>query len=365
MPTETLLSAETNPAVPGMVSVVLIFLNEQRYLAEAVESVRRQNYTNWELLLVDDGSTDLSPSIAKGYASADGRIRYLTHPGRQNLGMSSSRNLGLAHARGEYVAFLDGDDVYLPSRLGRHVEVLAEQPSIMMVASDHLRWFADAEPALGASHAVHVRGFFAIGDQVWKPPLGLMVAVGISYLGLGICNVTVRRAAAQSVGGFESQFTALYEDQAFTSKIACRFPVYVMQEYLARYRHHPASWTRRAKESGAVDAKVPQADTLRFAEWLLSHLQQMGIDDPLLISLIRARIPRSGTTPVRWQRAKVQLTAKVKRMLVAVAPRGWIVPLMVLDYQRDRRRAALEYARLAEMVSARALERALQSESQQ
>ena len=82
------------------VSVTIIFLDEERFLAEAVESVLAQSYTNWELLLVDDGSTDRSTEIARGYALANpDRIRYLEHPGHANRGMSASRNLGVRSAR--------------------------------------------------------------------------------------------------------------------------------------------------------------------------------------------------------------------------------------------------------------------------
>ena len=78
-----------------LVSAVIIFLNAERFLEEAIESVRAQTYTDWELLLVDDGSTDGSSGCARRHAAAEpGRIRYLDHPGHVNLGMSAARNLG-------------------------------------------------------------------------------------------------------------------------------------------------------------------------------------------------------------------------------------------------------------------------------
>ena len=89
------------------VSVVLIFLDAERFLREAIESVLAQTFSAWELLLVDDGSTDGSSEIARCYAAEHpGAIRYLTHPGRENRGMSASRNLGIGAAAGEFVAFI-------------------------------------------------------------------------------------------------------------------------------------------------------------------------------------------------------------------------------------------------------------------
>src|SRR6266545_8317921 len=95
-----------------LVSTVMIFLDAEPFLEEAIDSVFVQTYRHWELLLVDDGSTDGSSDIAKRYAREHpGRVRYLEHPGHENRGTSASRNLGVRHSRGELVALLDADDV--------------------------------------------------------------------------------------------------------------------------------------------------------------------------------------------------------------------------------------------------------------
>src|SRR5689334_8794235 len=112
-----------------LVSVVLIFLNEERFLSEAIDSVLVQTYSNWELLLVDDGSVDGSSRIAKQYAEQNTeRVRYVEHPGHENRGMSASRNLGIQNASGEFIAFLDADDVWLPNKLRRQLAILSEHP---------------------------------------------------------------------------------------------------------------------------------------------------------------------------------------------------------------------------------------------
>ena len=100
------------------VSVVTIFLDEELFLGEAIESVRAQTFSDWELILVDDGSRDRSADIARSFAEAEPeRIRYLQHLGATNRGMSASRNIGLKESRGDLVAFLDGDDVWLPDNV--------------------------------------------------------------------------------------------------------------------------------------------------------------------------------------------------------------------------------------------------------
>src|SRR5262245_39269876 len=97
---------------PPLISAITIFLNGDRFIREAIESVLAQTYQSWERLLGDDGSTDGSSAIALEYASRfPGRIRYIEHEGHHNRGMSASRNAGIRHARGRYIALLDADDV--------------------------------------------------------------------------------------------------------------------------------------------------------------------------------------------------------------------------------------------------------------
>src|SRR5919109_4752706 len=91
-----------------LVSIIIPFLNAEKFIQEAIESVFAQTYDNWELFMVDDGSTDASTEIARGYAQQNPeKVRYLEHLGHQNRGISASRNLGLSHAKGQYVAMLD------------------------------------------------------------------------------------------------------------------------------------------------------------------------------------------------------------------------------------------------------------------
>jgi glycosyltransferase involved in cell wall biosynthesis len=333
----------------GLVSIVIIFLNEERFLREAIESVLAQDYPSWELLLVDDGSTDASPDIARSFARQDARIRCLSHPGGANRGMSASRNLGLTHSRGEYVAFLDADDTYMPDRLSRHVAVLDAHPAIAMTGSGYIRWFADGSDAREMEHA---RPFVAAGDLVWQPPLGLLIVTRVPYLNMGTCSLTVRRSVALEVGGFEDSFRGLYEDQVFASKILARYPVYVLQAYLARYRHHAGSWTRRAKAPRAAGDDAI-AHSARFADWLLGYLAEHGIDDPLVLEAVRDRQRREAAEPGPLGRARRRVGGTAKAVLERVLPRDWYIRLLILDYETDGRRARRDYERLARLLSER------------
>jgi glycosyltransferase involved in cell wall biosynthesis len=128
------------------VSVVIIFLNAKFFLDGAIQSVLRQSFTDWELLLVDDDSWDGSSESAKPWAEhhAD-RILYLEHPGHANLGMSASRNLGIRHAKGRFVAFLDADDEWMPAKLTEHVAVMKGRSDVAMTYGPALHWRPDAQ----------------------------------------------------------------------------------------------------------------------------------------------------------------------------------------------------------------------------
>ena len=116
------------------VSIVTPFLNAERFLAESVESVLAQTRDDWELLLVDDGSSDRSRAIACAYAARyPDRIHVLSHPENRHRGASASRNVGTARAVGEYIAYLDADDVYLPGKLAHQVPLLDAHPEVGIV----------------------------------------------------------------------------------------------------------------------------------------------------------------------------------------------------------------------------------------
>ncbi len=116
-----------------MISVVIPVMNRESELVAAIESVQRQTDGDWELLIVDDGSTDASLMVARGMQSTDSRIRSLVHPHRMNLGPGASRNLGVEAARGEYVAFLDSDDVLERSALATFQSTFEKFPAAAAV----------------------------------------------------------------------------------------------------------------------------------------------------------------------------------------------------------------------------------------
>lgn len=248
-----------------LVSVIVIFLDAEAFLDEAIASVLRQTWGNWELLLVDDGSTDASAAIARRHcAEHPGRVRYLHHEGLVNRGMSASRNLGLREAAGELVAFLDADDVWPAAKLAEQVAVARAHPRAGMICGAMCYWrswdaaqgLPDRVVRVGAAADRVVRGrdlmaaLYPLGDGQAPCPSVLMV----------------RRQVASAVGGFEENFTGalqMYEDQAFLAKVYAATDVYVSSRVWVDYRQHARSCVATVSRDGLY-----QAVRRHFLEWL-------------------------------------------------------------------------------------------------
>ncbi|MGH2371196.1 MAG: glycosyltransferase, partial [Chloroflexota bacterium] len=258
-----------------LVSVVLIFLNAERFLAEAIQSVIAQTYPRWELLLVDDGSSDHSTAIAGRYAGRDpDRIRYLEHPGHRNLGMSASRALGLRHARGDYLALLDADDVWLPEKLVRQVAILEANPQAAMLFGAPLYWFGwTGRPEDRALD--YVIDLKLPAARLYDPPSLLLPFLQRTAPPPCPSDVLVRRVMAVRVGGFEAHFTGVhmvYEDQAFFSKLLLRYPAFVSGETWDRYRQHPESCYAVSKATGGREIARHY-----YLNWFRQYLRDQGL----------------------------------------------------------------------------------------
>jgi glycosyltransferase involved in cell wall biosynthesis len=261
-----------------LVSAIIIFLNEERFLQEALESVSAQSYDNWELLLVDDGSSDGSSAIAQRFAAEHpGKVRYLEHDGHQNRGMSASRNLGIRHARGTYISYLDGDDVWLPHKLERQVEILTAHPEAAMVYGPLQLWYSwtgDPEDAQRDElYGLHADGVSVIGDRLIQAPR--LLSLFLQYPALIPSGIMIQRALLQSLGGAEDAFYGSYEDAVVLVKVCLTATVFVSSECWYKYRRHPDAWCK-------VERRLGRAEHNRwlFLQWVDSYLTQQGVIDP-------------------------------------------------------------------------------------
>ena len=317
-PYRAALVARLRPAAPRVepssrasartVSVIVCFRDAGGHLAEAIASVEAQEHDRFELILVDDGSTDSSTQIARTAALRDPeRIRYLDHPGHANLGKSSSRNAGLRAAHGDYVVFLDADDLLLPGKLSHQAAFLDSERGADAVYGRTWYWDEPGE----RSHARERLSRLGVSWGETQEPPDLLVRF-LEQPGSVpcLCAFMARREALLRLGGFDESLQDLYEDQTLIAKLALHCRIRVDAVPGERYRQHEGSSTRRAIRAGTYHPWRPNAARGRYLDWLERYSAQLETPPsrPLAAALARA------TRPYRHPRAY---------RLLAPAAHGW------------------------------------------
>lgn len=207
----------------GTVSVIIPAFNYGAFVSDAVESALAQTRPPLEIIVVDDGSTDDTPQRLARYIR-DGRIRYIR---QVNRGLPSARNSGIRYARGEWVAFLDADDLWHRRLLELYVSAAQRHPDASVVGSPPSRAMPEllpAEPRVGD---------ISVNDFLTSTPI-----TGSS--------VMVRRERFAQVGGFDETLTSV-EDRDMWLRLASRFRVVQVDAPCWQYRQHGAQMSRRAK----------------------------------------------------------------------------------------------------------------------
>lgn len=270
-------------------------MNAERYFAEAIESVLAQDFDGFELLLVDDGSSDSSSGMARDYAARlPGKVRYLEHPNHVNKGMSASRNAGLSAASAPYVAFIDADDRWRSGKLSEQLAIFEREPDAAMLCGRVNYWSSWRGGADRLVQTGHVR------DGLSRPPDTLL---RIYPLGTADApcpsDVMVRRSAIDAVGRFDEAFTGYYEDIAFFAKIFADWPVWFSTSVWLDYRQHEGSTTlsiepderrriRRAflERFSAYVEQRPVAERARIDRAIAANVWEL--DHPLAGRLLRS-----------------------------------------------------------------------------
>ena len=214
---------------PPTVSVVIPVYNGDRYLAEAITSVLDQTYKNFELIVVDDGSTDGSAEIAKSYKQA---VLYTFQP---NGGLSKARNTGLALARGKYIAFLDHDDLWLPHKLARQVTYLDSHPDVGVVYSQ-----------------CHMVREGHVPAPVYREPVGGdPLSIITAGYGLQMSVPMFRKSVFEKAGGFDEAFLSArgYEDIDMTIRLSEVTAFAYIPEVLVLYRLHESNLSDSPEKS--------------------------------------------------------------------------------------------------------------------
>lgn len=229
---------EAFQSVQPLVSVVIPAFNASPYIERTLRSAARQTYPTLEIIVVNDGSTDGTAKLVEQIAMTDPRIRLLSTP---NRGVAAARNTGIDASSGRFVAFLDADDLWHPTKIEKQVNALNRLPPrwAAVYVLHHIINHDDEIVGPGGSHIA--RGYIYARHLTFK------------YIGNGSA-LLVRRDVALEIGGFDSSYAAAgiggCEDLDFELRLAARYWIEVVPERLVGYREYPGNMSSNYVQMG-------------------------------------------------------------------------------------------------------------------
>jgi glycosyltransferase involved in cell wall biosynthesis len=215
-----------------LVSVVIPTFNASRTLAETLASVRAQTFGAYEVLLVDDASTDDTVSVAKSESSHLSNCRIIASP--ENHGASAARNRGVEAAQGSYIAFLDADDLWQPEKLSRQVDILKQNPEVGAVhcGADLMDVHGRPMPVPARARKQQLNG--KVFEEFFMTDISLILT----------STVLIRRECFRTVGMFDESGDVV-DDHDFFLRLAWEYPIWYLEDPLVRYRVIKGSLSRQ------------------------------------------------------------------------------------------------------------------------
>lgn len=263
------------------VSVIIPCYNAERYLAQCLDSVLAQSERAIEVIVVDDGSKDGTLSLANAYAEADDRVRVLH---QENAGVSAARNRGLECARGEWVTFVDGDDVLLPQALHIMLSAAGEETDMVVCAHETFDETGTTQVFWPTTNWARLHG------EAKRRAMALRLIEGDSVLNI-MCNKLHRRSLLEREGLRLVQGLALAEDALFNLEaVLCSREIEYVHSVTYRYRIHANSATQ-CRAHNEFDTHRPWLVAMRA---LLTRRGKMEAYYPAYVDSVVLRLYKDG-----------------------------------------------------------------------
>jgi len=221
------------------VSVIIPAFNSEQFIEETINSILKQTYKDFEIIVVDDGSKDGTPEVLEKYKDN------LVYVRKKNEGISLARNQGIKRARGEYIAFIDHDDLWLPEKLRKQVALLESDKNIGLCYSDAY--------VIDENKKRNNRLF-----EISPPQSGMVRERLFKENFIPILTAVVRRSVIDKTGLFDPKYK-IAEDWDFFLRVAKRYKIGFINEPLAEYRIHRGSFSRQ--KDLAVSEAISIIDT--------------------------------------------------------------------------------------------------------
>lgn len=302
------------------VSVIVSVYNCETFLAEAIDSILAQTVTDFEMLIVDDGSNDSSADIIRSYQNRDSRIRFFQL--ERNLGVAAGRNRALTEATGDYITLMDCDDISLPERLEKQMTFLQANPEVGAVGTSGQAVSSDLAPLFDLNMPQHHSLIV----------LDMFVSVALIY-----STIMLRRDVLNSIGGYDTARLAGEErDLTWRLLVDAKLTFANLPEQLLLYRQHERSLShnkdstlqahrhevmkrmlmhvwgeapagtldrflqmRLGERLGWADRRTAKTDILRLIESLITYNLVNADDRPMLLAAMERRL--ESAAPRRWQ----------------------------------------------------------------
>ncbi len=221
------------------ISVILSVYNSEKYLAEAIDSILNQTFSDFELILIDDCSTDGSGKLMEAYREADPRVVLLKNP--ENIGLTRSLNRGLDIAKGEYIARMDADDISLPERFAKQAAFLDAHPDYSFVSC--IGRYIDEN-----GNYQELRLFPETNREIYAmmPKVDAVMHPGVMF----------RKDDIRKIGNYSEEFRVVQDYDLWFKGMAAGYQFYNLQEPLVLYRRNATYLKRKSRAYRMVDFAV-------------------------------------------------------------------------------------------------------------
>ena len=265
-----------------LVSVIMPAFNAEKYIAESIRSVLAQTYAEWELIVVDDGSSDGTAGVVQEFVTGDSRIKYIF---QENGRLGKARNSGINNARGELIAFLDSDDLWVETKLAAQTRAMIENDADVVFSDCYV--FNDEDTADERTRFGSFAGKFS-GREI----LDLLICQNR----IPVLTVLLKRAILDRVGVFEEgkPYHGLEDYDLWLRSARAGFVFYGMRDALARYRRHASAMTalqsnifrpmllivqRHIHQSGLSEQEKQRRITRLYRELIAALIDEGKIDE--------------------------------------------------------------------------------------
>ncbi|QEL24135.1 glycosyltransferase [Bosea sp. F3-2] len=245
-------------------SVLIANYNNAHLIQQALDSIKRQTVQDFEVIVVDDGSTDSSRFVIEAAAASfDGKLRYIYQP---NGGVASARNTAITASSGDYITFLDPDDYWHDERLQAHAEILDEHEAVGFCCSDFDRLHEDGHVER------HFSKWVAFPHFPFEQPISredsLRWLLAVNFVGTN--GVTIRRSCVEAVGLFNENYKQA-EDYDYWLRCSANTEFYVIPRVLHTYRIHQGGLTKNFLENCEYSQRVIQEYTRTYDGFIKSR----------------------------------------------------------------------------------------------